>query len=320
LKFSAANENVKVKTLVLGQTGTMTGADIAAVRLYDKNGVMVAQKAPTAAGHVNMDALNLELTADQATSLFIGIVAKSMNADGDAAGTATYARTCIFNLASQATLASLSLAADKAATAQGIDSGIDVTLVGDVDGGTVAVGQYASTTILTKEAKMTGSVLNSVVNALSDGVLTAGNGKTIGKYTFVFDNGANRTAANEELKAQMVSLALTIATSTGVNVTNVEAYIEGNSTNIATSSIINGVATLDLDSGNGLANTGKVDGTVTLVVTGNIAVTGTTQFVQTEITSLASALTYNGNNGSLADNFTNARLDVSKVSGATLSN
>jgi len=316
LKFTTANEKVKVKTLVLGQASSTTGADIAAIRLYDKNGVLVAQKAPTSLGHANFDALNLELAADQATSLFIGIVAKSMNADGDAAGTATYGNECVFNFANNTVLGTLSIANGDAVTAQGLDSGTDIDLSPDAGSGVIA-GEYSADTVVTKGARITGSVLTSIVNAMTDAVLTNGNGRTIGKYTFVFDNGANRTTANDELKAELTTLILTISTSSA-NVNNIEAYIEGNSSVKTTPVAAPGAtATIDLTS---LGTTDLVDGTVTLVITGNVSNGGTAgDSVQTEISNLNSDFVYNGNNGTGLD-WDHARLDISEVIGATLSN
>ncbi len=323
LVFTTANEDVKVKTLVLGQASSSTGADISAIKLYDKDGVEVASKAPTAAGHANFDTFNYTFPADQATSLFIGVVAKSINADGDPEGTATFYHDVMFTMANATQLDDLGLSADEAVTAVGVDSGEDVDC-NDAGDATVAVGEYsnwghATTTVAT----ITGSVLNSIVNDMSDGTLTGGSNKTIAKYKFVFDNGSNRTAANEELKAELNTLVLTIATSSHVSVADVQAYIEGDSSNktdIAQTDdndqvTINLAADLD-------GTTELVDGTVTLVIIADITDTsGTGEYLQTSIADLDGNgdFIYNGNNGDLND-FNDVRLDIADVTGATLSN
>jgi hypothetical protein len=67
--------------------------------------------------------------------------------------------------------------------------------------------------------------------------------------------------------------------------------------------------------------TESVDGTVTLVIEADLAVTGADQYVQTEIADLTSAFTYNGNDRTGTTYWSNARLDgISNVTGATLSN
>ncbi|MBU1160264.1 hypothetical protein KKG18_00380, partial [Patescibacteria group bacterium] len=320
LEFTTANESITVKTLVLGQAGTATDSDISKVRLYDVNGVMVAEEIPSADGYANFDTLNLVLPADQTTSYFIGVVSKSMNADGDSAGTATFNRTVQLNLASTAELATLGLAADKSVTAQGVDSGEEITIVEEL-GGTLDAGEYSLPTVLSKTANISGSVLNSVVNAMSNATLTGGNGKTIGKYTFTFDNGANRTSSNAELKAELNTLVLAVATSTGVTVSNVQAYIDGASA-IKTTAVAatSGSATIDLTSLSG--TTELVDGAVTLVIVADLAVTGSDQYAQTEINDLVGTgdFTYNGDNGVSATNYSDVRLDIAEVTGATLSN
>jgi hypothetical protein len=321
LVFTTANEPVKVKTLVLGQTKTATDADILAVQLFDKDGVMVAQEGVDAYGNVYFDAFNKEFAADKSTSLFIGVVAKSINAEGDAQGTATHGANIQFNLASTTQLAELDLAANKAVTAQGVNSGVAINLTQAVTNDPVA-DKYENATTTTRTTTITGSVLTSITNAMVDGSLTGGAGKVIAKYKFVFDNGNNRTSTNEVLKAQLVELKLTLATSSAV-VTGIEAYIDGDSANkIAAANAVGNVVTLNLDEATtGLALDGLVDGEVTLVVTGNIAIASAAVngSVSTEIDNLTGGdFDYDGNNGTATD-FTDPRLDYTDVTGATLS-
>ena len=325
LVFTTANEPIKVKTLVLGQVGSATDDDISLVKLYDKDGTEVASQAPSSDGHANFSTFNYTFSADQATSLFIGVKAKSINEEGDPAGTATFNRDITFTLASAANLVTdLSLSANEAITAIGVDSGEDVTC-DEAAGATVAAGEYASWgDASTTDATITGSVLNSVVNNMSDGTLTAGLNKIIGKYKFVFDNGANRaTTTNEELKAELVTLVLTIATSTNITATGVQAYMEGDSGNktaIVPVHPTTDQATIDLTDFNG--TTELVDGTITLVIIADITdSSGTGEYLQTSIADLEGSghFTYNGNHGSMA-NFDDVRLELAEVTGATLSN
>lgn len=319
--LTTANEPIKVKTLVLGQAGNATASDIKSVVLYDKNGAQVASVAPSADGYANFSTLNVTLPADQATSYFIGVVAKSMNADGDAEGTATFARNIQFNFASSTQLTTLGLSAGTAVTADGGNSGQAVAMAEDTSTSTSAVsdaGEYSNSVIKSKTTTVTGSVLTSVSSTLANGTLLQGTDQTIAKYTFTFDNGANRTAANEELKAELTQLLLTVATSTGISVTNVQAYIEGSASS-KTSAVtgVSGLATIDLTTLTG--TTELVDGVIVLVIEADIANSGTgAKYVQTKINSLTTDFTYNGNAGTGSD-FANVRLDIVDVTGANLS-
>jgi len=318
--LTTANEPVKVKTLVLGQAGNATASDIKFVVLYDKLGAKVAEVAPSANGFANFDLLNVTLPADQATVYFIGVIAKSINADGDAEGTATFGRNVQFAFASSSQLTTLGLSAGTAVTANGVNSGLSVTIGEDTSTSTSAVsdvGEYSNPVILSKTTTITGSVLTSISNSLSNGTLLQGTDLTIAKYTFSFDNGANRTSANDELKAQLNQLILTVSTSTGVTVSNVQAYIEGSASSKTTAVSTGGLATIDLTTLVG--TTELVDGVVVLIIEGDVAVATTgSKYVQTKINSLTTDFTYNGNAGTGA-NFANVRLDISDVVGANLS-
>jgi len=320
LVFTTENEPVKVKTLVLGRAdgANCTDSDVLAVRLYDKDGVMVAQEGVSANGHANFDSLNYTFPADQATSFFIGVVAKTINAENDPEGTATFGHTIKYTLATSTQRTELGLSTT-AVTAEGVDSGSAITMAEDVNA-TIADNEYSSWKDATStEAAITGSVLNSVVNSLTDGVLTGGTNKTIGKYKFVFNNGTNRTSINEELKAKLVELKLSVATSSA-EVTNVQAYIEGQSSIQTTAVAIDfatKIATINLTQLTG--DTPLVDGEITLVIIGDVGSPGTNAYVQTSIATLSTDFTYNGNAGT-GSNFTGPRLDVIEVIGGTLSN
>ncbi|MDP3899802.1 MAG: hypothetical protein Q8Q23_01845 [bacterium] len=320
LKFTTANEPIKIKTLVLEEQGSSTSSDVAYVHLYDSSGAIIASKVPSTAGHANFDDLNKVIPADQATSWFIGVTTKTINADGDPEGTATYGREIQYSIASTAGLAAWSLSANKAITAQGSESGTDITLVNGGDG--VNVGEYSASTTASKLATTTGSRLTSVTNAMSDGNLAGGNDKIVGKFKFVFDNGTNRTSGNEELKAEMRQLILTIASSTTTNLTNIQVYIEGDASNKTTAVQPNGssVATVTMTQLSG--TTEKVDGEVTLVVEGDVTTSGTSQYAQVNIASLVTDFTFNGNDGTTAMHWTDVSSDLGivGVNGGTLSN
>lgn len=319
--FTTSNEPVVVKQLVLENTGTAHVDDIALVHLYDDEGTTIASEAVSTNGHCKFfTTTNLTLPADQATSYFLGVTAKSINGEGDSSGTADHGETIIYNFATSGPIALLGLTGT-AIKAEGADSSQTITMTQDVDG-TVANGEFTKATTTSKTVTISGSVVTSIVNDKADGTIINGQDKEIGKYTFVFDNGSNRNTDNSTLLGQLVELKLTVATS-GVSVSDVKAFIQGYPSNIATStaSVNDTLWTLDLDAANGLDNYGKVDGSVTLVITADISGGGDTgDYLQTlisDIDGLNSDFTYNGNHGS-GNNFTDPLLEIIKVDGATL--
>lgn len=318
LTFTTANEPIKVKTLVLENMGSATANDILTVDLYDKDGVLVKSKAVSTGGHANFNDLNLILSADNAHEYFVGITAKGINAENDPSSTATYLRTAIYTLASSTNLTALGITGN-AVTASGVDSGTSITSAADTNG-TVVAGEYASWGFATSTtATITGSLLTAITNPMSNTTLTNGIDQTIGKYTFNFDNGSNRNSDNTMLKAQLVQLILTVATSSGVSVSNFQAYIEGDSANKTTNTAIstNGTVTITLTQ---LPDTTEVvDGTITLIIEGDITGVTTSGYVQTKINSLSTDFTYNGNHGT-GTNISNALLTYTEVQGAKLSN
>ena len=134
-------------------------------------------------------------------------------------------------------------------------------------------------------------------------------------------NGSNRTSENQELKAQLRELIVNIATSSGVLASNVQVYIEGDSSNMtdAVQPDSNNEATADLTTLD--TDTNLVDGEVVLIVIADLSVTGSDQYIQTELADLTTDFTYNGNDNDGTTYWVNARLDgVSQVTGGTLSN
>jgi hypothetical protein len=318
LKFTVANEPVKVTRLSLKDNGTATNADLSTIKLVKMvNGAptVVASQLVAANGDVVFDPFDYTFPADQATSLFIVAVAKSMNADGDVSGTATYGRTVYYNI---------DPAAD-GVVAKGANSGADMTLVLDADAGAVATGEWSAAAIKSKSNTVTGSILNSVTNAATNSTLTPGSGVVIGKYTFVFDNGANRDTDNNELKAIFDKLDVTFSKSTGVVLTNVKAHIDGTATKVADDTAdaasdteTTGTFTWNALTLQGLSGGGKVDGSVTLVITADVAPSATdSEFVQTKIAATATDIDFIGNGLTGGAALTTMYLPVQEVLGAT---
>ncbi|MCK5416494.1 hypothetical protein KAI92_03645 [Candidatus Parcubacteria bacterium] len=300
LVFTTANESIKVTELILSQVGNANSSDLLAVNLYDENGIKVASKIPSADGHVYFSSFNHEFEGDQATSLYIGVTTKSINASGDDDGTATFGNTIKFTIATTTDVSTVN--GTVAIKAIGVNSSEDITLAAAATA-TVGIGEWANSNFATTTVStISGSVLTSIVKAMDDTTLTNETDQVIGKYKFVFNNGENRTAApdNEELKAQMRLLTLTLATSSGVTVTNVQAYIDGDSANKTTATSTQASNKVVIDLTQLPTDTRLVDGEVTLVIEADVAVAGTgTKSLKTKIADLDATgggdFTYNGN-------------------------
>lgn len=330
LVFTTANEEVKVKTLVLEQQGSADGADMRSVVFYDVDGNMIAEKAVDASGHLNFSDFNLVLPADQATSLFLAVKAKGINVEGEADSTADHGDTAIFSFAGTSTLSTLGLAANEAVTAIGVDSSEDIPMTEDTDNSGVVTNQYTDSDVNSNTATITGSILKSVVNDMgtvavgsdtATGPLTGGT-TIIGKYKFTFDNGSNRaTTTNEALLAQMKTLVLNISVGGAASSSNIYAYIEGQSGNptATVQPTPTGVATIDLSSMPG--DTEAVDGSVVLVIKADVSTDNENDSLQTKINDLSTDFTYNGMGGAVGTtDFSNALLEYPDVIGAYLSN
>ncbi len=324
LRFTTANEEIELTDLALQEYQDAGSDDIKVVKLYDETGAVVAYKTPSVNGHVYFEAADFIddaniLAADETTSFFIGVLTKSMNADGDAEGTADFDEGIQFSFATSTALNLFGLGVDEAVKATGVDSAEEITIIEDTNG-TVAAGEYALASVKTKTATTTGSILTMITNDMEDGTLAGGTSKIVGQYTFVFDNGSNRTTANETLKAQLRQLILNVASSTTLRATNFKAYIEGNSANKTDAAQPNASSEVTIDLTQLDGETNLVDGTVTLVILADINVTGDNQYIQTEIDDLTTDFTYNGNHDDGSTYWSNARLDgITDVAGATLS-
>ncbi len=295
IKFTTANEAIKVSTLALTKKAgaTATNADLKEVKLVKADGTVVATKTVNADGSVTFDPFDVVFDADQATSLFIVAVAKGLNVNGDPTATATSGRTIQYSLGT-------------------------VTAIGNASGSTITPTAPVTDS---KTATIVGSKLNSIVNAMNDGQLTGGTAKTIGKYTFVFDNGNNRnTSDNTELKAVLTDLVINISKSATTSIANVKVQIEGTSDKSAAATVtgtatapIATFASADLDD---LTDGAKLDGTVTLVVSADITTTSEDgEYLQTSMADTSLALDYTSNGIA----HTTMQLPMSEVVGGTLS-
>lgn len=290
LKFTAANESVKVKTLTLTeQTNTSTDSDIESVKLVDASGNVVATAAVNSAGDAVFSSFNVTFEA-KSTSLYVVAKARGINVDGDPASTAKQGNTAQYKIT--------------ALTATGANSGTDLA-----SGNASTAGKYniSESNNKTKTATIVASKLNSVVDAMGNQPLVGGLNKVIAKYKFVFNDGNNRNSSNEPYKADLTELKLTIATSSTTSVDDIQAYIEGNpGTMTSATSTVSGVATIDLSS------LESVDGEVTLVIIGDITTSGTSQYLQSSIATL-STFKYN-------TSYTGGFISTTFVDGGTLSN
>jgi hypothetical protein len=260
IKFTTANEDIKVQKLTLTEGLDATNADLSSVKLVKADGTVVATETVEADGDVVFDPFDVVFEKDQTTSLFIVAVAKGLNVSGDPTATATSGRTAQYTLST-------------------------TTAIGNESGSTITVTNSAGTS---KTATIVGSKLNSVVNAMTDGQLTGGLAKTIGKYTLTFDNGANRnTSDNTELKAVLTELVVTMSTSSAVSLANVKLHIDGTSDKVSATSFTGGVATWATSTLASLTDSAKMDGSVTLVVSADVTTTAADgEYVQTSIADL----------------------------------
>ena len=321
LKFTTANEAVKVTKLSLVDNNNADSSDIKEIKLIKfVSGVptTVASKLVEANGDVTFDPFNVVFPADQATSLFIVAVARGMNVETDPASQATAGHILQYNINPTAGV-----------VAVGDNSSANITIVVN-PGGAVGTGEWSEAAVKSMVNVVTGSTLVSVTNPMSDGVLQAGTSKIIGKYTFTFDNGANRDTVNNEMKAILDSLKISWSKSSTLIVEDVKAYLEGTSVKVAADTLhgtTTGVTTGDAtwNSGTlaaGLSGGGEVDGAVTLIITGNVTPDGTAdgEYLQTSIADLDGTgdFSFIGDGPAGHATITTMYLPITEVLGATL--
>lgn len=188
---------------------------------------------------------------------------------------------------------------------------------------TVGAGEYSNFVTKSKTSVISGAVLNSVVAATMSNTKLVGGEQVIGKYTLTFENGSNRTASNEELKAVLKAIVLTVTGSAGTDLTTAKVYIDGQASNLTangTGTVDGGVDTLTFSDLSTLADGAKVDGPVTLVFTANAGLDGAVvgEYIQTSFANIDNDIDYEGDglvSGLLLSNY----LGGGSVTGATLS-
>ena len=118
--------------------------------------------------------------------------------------------------------------------------------------------------------------------------------------------------------AVLESLTLTLTTSSDVTLSNVQAYLDGDSSikTAAVNDVAGGEVTLDFTSGDfASGNANEVDGVVTIVVTGTVGTTSADgEYLQTEISDLGTDLEWTDGTTTVTD----AKLKLTTVTGANL--
>ncbi|MFA5392811.1 MAG: hypothetical protein WC306_04005, partial [Candidatus Paceibacterota bacterium] len=303
LKFTTANEPIKVKTLTLTSLGSDENDDINVVRLVKSDGTVIASQTAETNGSVVFDPFDITFEADKSTSLFISPLARGINVDGDSSSTADQAETIQYNLSAAAI------------TASGVNSGTDIEMAGANTPGNDQWDNDNATKIFT----VTGVKLNAVVNAMSSGTLSSGR-QEIAKYTLTFERGNNRydDGSNDAYKAQLTNFALTVNKSASVtSLGDLTLRVDGTTTEVEDSVTAGTWTNTELAN---LLNAGKVDDSVTLIVTASniaIAANATNYSVQTVISDLNGA---DSNDSIQHNSLTNMHLPYTSVTGASLHN
>ncbi len=292
LVFTTANEPIKVTELILTQAGTALGSDLMSINLYNGSGTLVASTTPEADGGAKFTNVNWVFDADQATSLWLGVTTKGINVANVASSTAAEEATIIFDIDS--------------VNAEGVNTFEELTVI--------------PTGATSKTATILAANVTAIENALSNGVLTGGNDKIIGKFTINADRGANRKTDNTNVEATLESLLLTVSADAGTTLADVKMYVEGSPANIAadiTPCAGNGdVCEFDAIELGNLVNSGNFTGSITLVVTADVT-TGADAYLQLSIDSLATDFVFGTTNGATG---IAPLLPYITVSGGTLSN
>ncbi len=194
----------------------------------------------------------------------------------------------------------------------------DITIDGVTNGGK---NEWSDNEIVSKTGTILGSAVYLIENDMADGTLTSGPGRMIGKYTVYVDTGSNRNSDNTSMKAALNELKITstyvITNATTTDITNVKAYIEGDSSNktdaitIDASTETDAINLTTLDS-----KANEVDGTVSIIVIGDIAALHEySDYLQTEIDDLSTDFTYS--DGTTTNNG-DCKLTIDEVMGGIL--
>ena len=160
--------------------------------------------------------------------------------------------------------------------------------------------------------------LNAVVNAMASGKLNSGR-QEIAKYTLTFEHGNNRLYNNDAYKAQLDKFALSI-NENGATTTNLTLKVSGTSREVADSATAGTWTSTELQNATtGLLDLARVDDSVTLVVSADIAIDSAANnySVQTVISDLNGA---DGNDSIGHNSLTNMYLPYTSITGANLTN
>jgi hypothetical protein len=302
LKFTTANEPITVKTLTLTQLGSARSSDIAEVRLVKADGTTVISKSAEANGDIVFDTFEITFEADKSTSLFVAVIAKGINAENDASATGIQGRTNQFNLSAAAI------------TAKGALSSTDIVMTGI---NTIAADNQWDNDATTKTFVTSGVVLNTITSAMGNGKLSSGR-QDIGKYTLTFEHGANRVSNNDAYLAQLDYLKVSVNES-GATTTNYSLRVEGTNREVADSATAGVWTNTELQNATtGLLNTAKLDNSVVLVVSADVAIDSAANnySVQTRIADLNGT----GNDDLRFSSLVNMYLPYTSVTGANLTN
>jgi hypothetical protein len=307
LVFQTQDEAFEVRELVFSASGSADISDIYMIQLVDAAGNVVLEE-QFEGETTTFEDINFMVEQDTLKSLFVTVKANSINGQNDPRGTALEGATIALTL--------------DGAVVYGMQSREEVDLIDSDGASTPEFGEYDNEDS-TNTGTIVGTRLNSVVNGSSNGTFTPGNSRIIGSYTFTFERGMNRYASTSvngitttidgAYEANLQELVLAISTSSDVLITDVQAYVAGNSSDKTdvTSTVLVGdqyVATIDLTT---MDDFSVDSGTVTIVIVAGIDVAAGdgTVTISTDILDLDGDFTFNG--------YSDALLKYIEVNGAT---
>ena len=276
IKFIAQNEDITVNEVKLEELGSADSSDIEKVELVDAAGTVVTS-ASFEEGVITLDT-DFVVAKDSTKKLYVKVTARGQNVEGDPSSTADAGDTALFVI--------------NDVTATGVDTGEDIAMAGNPAPGDNQFDNADQTNTSTVMYVVLDSIANDTTGVST--ALTGGNDQVIAKYSIVFNNKDNRDAENGEYSALLEELLLTVATSTNVGVTDVQAYIEGASGDKTTAApLVGGVATIDFSTIEGESK--WVSGAAKIVIIADITVDGADpEYLQTSIEDLTSDFTWDG--------------------------
>ncbi|MBP9732051.1 MAG: hypothetical protein KBD29_01175 [Candidatus Magasanikbacteria bacterium] len=301
LEFSATNEDILVEELTFWADGNATIADIASLSLVKGDGTVV--KTQVFEGTTTtFENLNYTVEEGALDSLYVKVNAQGTNVANNPASTATPGVTTSLKIIG--------------VEAKGVDTQTDLSMAAGLDGSPVGETNKWDETDASKTATVMAVVVTNVISSMANTSLQGGVNKAIGEYLVTIDRGSNRNTNNAAYPLTLGQLVLSFSTSTALSVSNVQVYVKGDSSDKTTAvAVSSGTATVNLTTLTG-SNEEITADSVTLVVEGDVALTGTgTEYLQTSIANLGTAFTWDGG----ATNGGNSLLTITEVTGAYLS-